>query len=155
MLSAHTASAPPVARHDTKSAPEPAHQDASTKLQMTAQRNLQIARAMLQKNDLAAADARLAAVLAVQPKNRDALAMHGDLSDREQQRDMALDVARGCENSGHWTCAWHNAGNALVLDSSSADARRIIARAMYEAQTAKALAPPPVADPTPAGVYHH
>jgi hypothetical protein len=110
---------------------------------------------MLQKNNLSAADARLAAVLAVQPKNRDALAMRADLQDREQQRDVALDVARGCENIGRWTCAWHNAGNALVLDSSSADAKRIIARAMSEDQSSKAPGPAPQAEPVPSGPYHH
>jgi hypothetical protein len=119
------------------------------------QKNLQGVRVMLQKNNLSAADARLAAVLAVQPKNRDALAMRADLQDREQQRDVALDVARGCENIGRWTCAWHNAGNALVLDSSSADAKRIIARAMSEDQSSKAPGPAPQAEPVPSGPYHH
>jgi hypothetical protein len=122
-------------------------------------RNLQIARAMLQKDNLSAAGSRLAAVIAVQPKNRDALAMSTDLSERQQQRDVALDVARGCENSGRWTCAWHHAGNALVIDSSSADAKRILARAMVEAEFAKAPAAVPAAvpgaDPPRDLPYHH
>jgi hypothetical protein len=159
---------PPVARHDTKAALEPARsgvltnqqtsQQASKQAsqQINLQRNLQIARAMLQKNDLPAAGGRLAAVLTVQPKNRDALAMRADLSEREQQRDTALDVARGCENAGRWTCAWHSAGNALVLDSSNAEARQIIARAMYEEQIDKAQAAPmPPPDPAHAELYHH
>ncbi|MEW6342792.1 MAG: hypothetical protein AB1704_19210 [Pseudomonadota bacterium] len=155
---------PPVARHETKAAPAPAHpgllanQQTSQQAiqQANLQRNLQIARAMLQRNDLSAAGGRLAAVLTVQPKNRDALAMHADLTDREQQRDTALDVARGCENIGRWTCAWHSAGSALVLDSSSAEARQIIARAMYEEQIDKAQAAPmPPADPAHADLYHH
>ena len=118
-------------------------------------RNLQIARAMLQKDNLSAAGSRLAAVIAVQPKNRDALAMSTDLSERQQQRDVALDVARGCENSGRWTCAWHNAGNALVIDSSSADAKRILARAMVEAEFTSAPAAAPGADPPRDLPYHH
>lgn len=146
--SARPTPTPPVARHETKSAPEPERPDVLA--------NLQIARALLQRNDLSAAGARLAAVLAVQPRNRDALAMRADLSDRQQQRDTALDAARGCENNGRWVCAWHNAGNALVLDSSSADAKRIIARAMYEEQIDKAQAAPlPTVEPPPAGLYHH
>jgi hypothetical protein len=109
-------------------------------------RNLQIARAMLQRDNLSAAESRLAAVLNVQPKNRDALGMRADLSAREQQRDAALDVARGCEYMSRWTCAWHNAGSALVIDSGSADAKRIVAEAMHEAQTERRPATAPSAE---------
>ena len=97
-------------------------------------RNLQIARAMLQKDNLTAAGSHLSAVLAAQPNNREALDMRADLAGREQQRDAALDVAHGCVYMGRWNCAWHNAGSALVIDSGSADARSIIAQAMNEAQ---------------------
>jgi hypothetical protein len=97
-------------------------------------RNLQIASAMLQKDNLTSAETHLSAVLAAQPKNREALDMREDLSGREQQRDAALDVARGCVYMTRWNCAWQNAGNALVIDSGSVEAKAIIAQAMNEAQ---------------------
>jgi hypothetical protein len=106
-------------------------------------RNLQIAHAMLQRNNLSAAESRVAAVLVVQPNNRDALSMREDLSARQQQRDAALSDARGCAYMGRWTCAWHNAGQALVIDSSSAEAKRMVAEAMREAQSASAPATMP------------
>jgi hypothetical protein len=106
-------------------------------------RNLQIARAMLQKDNLTAAESHLSAALATQPKNQEALDMRTDLTGREQQRDAALDVARGCMYMERWNCAWHNAGNALVVDSGSAEAKSIIAQAMNEAQPpAKSAATP-------------
>jgi hypothetical protein len=111
-------------------------------------KNLQIARAMLQKDNLTAAEPRLSAVLAAQPKNREALDMRADLTGREQRRDAALDVAHGCVYMGRWNCAWHNAGSALVIDSGSADAKNIIAQAMNEAQPpARARAAPPIVGP--------
>jgi len=103
-------------------------------------RNLQIARAMLQKDNLTAAEPHLSAALATQPKNQEALDMRTDLTGREQQRDAALDVARGCVYMERWNCAWHNAGSALVIDSGSAEAKSLIAQAMNEAQ-------PPVKSP--------
>jgi predicted Zn-dependent protease len=89
---------------------------------------------MLQKDNLTAAESHLSAALATQPKNQEALDMRTDLTGREQQRDAALDVARGCMYMERWNCAWHNAGNALVVDSGSAEAKSIIAQAMNEAQ---------------------
>ncbi|MGF6726278.1 hypothetical protein P3T43_005667 [Paraburkholderia sp. GAS41] len=118
-------------------------------------RNLQIAHAMLQRNNLSAAESRVAAVLVVQPNNRDALSMREDLSARHQQRDAALDVARGCEYMGRWTCAWQQAGNALVIDSGSAEAKRIVALAMHEAQLARAPSAAPVADSSHEPAPHH
>jgi predicted Zn-dependent protease len=111
---------------------------------------------MLQKNDLAGAESRLSAVLATQPKNRDALSMRADLSTREQQRDASLDIARACAYMSHWTCAWHNAGNAMVFDSSSAEARGIVAQAMHEVQLENApLSAPAVAAPPREPPPHH
>jgi len=119
-------------------------------------KNLQIAHGMLQRDNLSAAESRVAAVLAVQPTNRDALSMRDDLSARQQQRDAALDVARGCEYMQRWTCAWHNAGSALVIDSSSAEAKRIITDAMQEAQPKSApAAPAPVAETLHDAPPHH
>jgi predicted Zn-dependent protease len=111
-----------------------------------AARNLQIAQAMMQKGNLSGAQSRLAAVLSTQPKNHDALSLRADLNTREQQRDASLDVARACAYMSHWTCAWHNAGNAMVIDSSNAEARSLVAQAMHESQVENT----PPAPPTPA-----
>lgn len=138
--------APPTKR-DVTGNPDETRPDVST--------NLQIAHAMLQRSNLAAAESRVAAVLAVQPKNRDALSMREDLRARQQQRDAALDLARGCAYMERWTCAWHNAGNALVIDSSSADAKRIVAQAMREAQSGSARATMPTADSSREPPPHH
>jgi hypothetical protein len=138
--------APPTKR-DVTGSPDETRPDVST--------NLQIAHAMLQRDNLAAAESRVAAVLAVQPKNRDALSMREDLRARQQQRDAALDLARGCAYMGRWTCAWHNAGNALVIDSSSADAKRIVAQAMREAQSGSARATMPLTDSPHDPPPHH
>jgi hypothetical protein len=134
-------------KRDVAGNPDQTHPDVTT--------NLQIAHAMLQRDNLAAAESRVAAVLAVQPKNRDALSMREDLSARQQQRDAALDLARGCAYMERWTCAWHNAGNALVIDSSSADAKRIVAQAMREAQSGSAPAPVPATDSSREPPPHH
>jgi predicted Zn-dependent protease len=112
-------------------------------------KNLQIARASLQRDDLSTADAKLAAVIAAQPKNRDALSLRDELADRQRQRDVALEVARNCENEGRWTCAWQSAGNALVMDSSSADAKRIVTRSIQQSQTAAAPPAPAENDSQP------
>jgi len=118
-------------------------------------RNLQIAHAMLQRDNLSAAESRVGAILAVQPNNRDALSMREVLSARQQQRDAALDTARGCEYMGRWTCAWHNAGNALVIDSSSEEAKRIVAEAMHEAQSRSVRVAAPVTEPPHEPLPHH
>jgi hypothetical protein len=118
-------------------------------------RNLQIAHAMLQRDNLSAAESRVGAILAVQPNNRDALSMREDLSARQQRRDAALDTARGCEYMGRWTCAWHNAGNALVIDSSSEEAKRIVAEAMHEAQSRSVRVAAPVTEPPHEPLPHH
>jgi Tfp pilus assembly protein PilF len=136
-------------QHPTTSSTPDAKRDAVTKPIVNGKpdqarpdvtRNLQIARAMLQKDNLTAAESHLSAALATQPKNQEALDMRTDLTGREQQRDAALDVARGCVYMERWNCAWHNAGSALVIDSGSAEAKSLIAQAMNEAQ-------PPVKSP--------
>jgi hypothetical protein len=113
-----------------KSATDQASRDAT--------KNLQMAQAMLARDDLSAARSHLSKVLAAQPKNRDAQGLDATLSAREQQRDAVLQTARNCESSGRWICAWHNAGSAIVIDSGSADARRILSHAMNEAEASKA-----------------
>lgn len=92
--------------------------------------SLQSARINLEKNNLGSARAALMNVLAEDPNNAQALRMRGDLMDREQQRDSMLASARGCEAQGRWTCVWHNAGNALTIDSSNGEAHWLLSQAL-------------------------
>jgi hypothetical protein len=108
-------------------------------------RHLRAARADLQENNLSATKARLAAAIAVQPDNRDALSMRSTVNAREQQRDALLSLARGCGYIARWTCVSHNAGIALQIDSSSKEAQRLATLAMRESE----LQIPPPAGPAP------
>ncbi|MGF6939742.1 hypothetical protein OKW41_008904 [Paraburkholderia sp. UCT70] len=97
-----------------------------------AERNLKATHGYLQRGNLAATRARLAAVITAQPDNRDARSMRAQVSTLEQQRDALLSLARGCSNVGHWECASHNANEALRIDSSSKAAQRLVALASHE-----------------------
>ncbi|MFM0057517.1 hypothetical protein PQR64_17975 [Paraburkholderia phytofirmans] len=108
-------------------------------------RHIKAARANLQQNNLSATRARLAAIIAVQPNNRDALNMRTALSTREQQRDALLSLARGCGYIARWTCVSHNAGTALQIDSSSKEAQRLVTLAQRETE----LQIPPPVEPAP------
>lgn len=123
-------------------------------------KQLRAARANLQQNNLAATKSRLAAAIAAQPDNRDALSMRTTLAEREQQRDALLSLARGCGYIARWGCAWHNAANALLLDSSSKEAQNLATLAMRESELASAVPPPaPAPETTPedhnAVISHH
>ncbi|WP_233800127.1 hypothetical protein [Paraburkholderia sp. HP33-1] len=102
------------------------------KLRADAERNLKAAHGYLQRGNLSATKARLAAVITAQPDNRDARRMRAEVSTLEQQRDALLSLARGCGNVRHWDCASHNANEALQIDSSSKAARRLVALASHE-----------------------
>lgn len=108
-------------------------------------RHLRAAHADLQASNLAATKTRLAAAIAAQPDNRDALNLRSTLNAREQQRDALLSLARGCGYIARWACVAHNAGTALTIDSSSKEAQRLVALATRESQ----LQMPPPADPAP------
>lgn len=108
-------------------------------------RHLRAARANLQQNNLSATRVRLAAAIAAQPDNRDALNLRSTVSQREQQRDALLSLARGCGYIARWTCVSHNAGTALQIDSSSKEAQRLVTLAQRETE----LQMPPPAEPAP------
>jgi hypothetical protein len=108
-------------------------------------RHLRAARANLQQNNLSATRGRLAAAIAAQPDNRDALNLRSTVSQREQQRDALLSLARGCGYIARWTCVSHNAGTALQIDSSSKEAQRLVTLAQRETE----LQMPPPAEPAP------
>lgn len=97
-----------------------------------AERNLKAAHGYLQRGNLAATKARLAAAITAQPDNRDARRMRAQVGTLEQQRDALLSLARGCSNVGRWECASHNANEALRIDSSSKDAQRLVSLASHE-----------------------
>lgn len=112
-------------------------------------RHIKAARFDLQQNNLSATRARLAAAIAVQPDNRDALNMRSTLNTREQQRDALLSLARSCGTIARWTCVRHSAGSALQIDSSSKEAQRLVMLAARESEPAFTLPAPSVPDPVP------
>ncbi|TKC92633.1 hypothetical protein FAZ69_02910 [Trinickia terrae] len=136
----------PAAAQTTASAAAP---DSTDRHGKAPPRDLQSIQANLQKNDLTDAHAALSEVLAAQPDNGDAQRMRQELQAREQARDAALRVARGCAQQGLWTCVWHNAGDALAADSGSAEAKSLIARSIRESGWGKASqAPAPAPEQT-------
>jgi hypothetical protein len=86
----------------------------------------------LQKNDLKGAQGALDRALADDPNNSEAFMLRQDLLSREQSRDDALIAARGCAAQHQWRCAWHNAGKALAIDSSSAEAKAMVQRSIVD-----------------------
>ena len=151
--------APPASRRVAVASSGPKHNPGSppgnqtnsplAKPRVDVSKQLRAARANLQQNNLSATKARLAAAIAAQPDNRDALSMRTTLTEREQQRDALLSVARGCGYIARWGCTWHNAANALLLDSSSQEALNLVSLAMRESELASAWPSAPVAEPTP------
>jgi hypothetical protein len=91
-------------------------------------RDLAIARAALEENDLAQAHAALTRALDEDPANSEAFTLRQDLRSREQARDADLHTARACLARRQWTCAWHSAGNAQSIDSSSTEASALVER---------------------------
>ncbi len=86
----------------------------------------------MQKSDLTSAHAALARALVKEPANSEAFMLRQDLHSREQARDAALNVARGCAAQHLWHCAWQNAGNALSIDTSSLEARSMVQRSIVD-----------------------
>jgi Tfp pilus assembly protein PilF len=99
-----------------------------------AQIELQLARANMDKNNLTTARAVLSRVLVEQPNNIDAIKLNADLEDRELKRNAILLAARSCATRDQWTCVWRNAGNALVIDASSAEAKQLLTQAMWQSE---------------------
>ncbi|WP_109478911.1 hypothetical protein [Paraburkholderia sp. C35] len=91
---------------------------------------LGVARASLEQRNLAAAKAAVAQVLAVAPRNADALRMQADIADRENERDAALRVATICAKDVIWSCVVKQANQALAADSGSKDAQILLERAI-------------------------
>jgi len=134
-----------------------AKRDHGTPLPLTAEdkaradlsRHLRAARASLQKNNLVATKARVAAAIAVQPQSREAQNLRAAVNAREQQRDAFLNLARGCGNIARWDCVASNASSALELDSSSKEARHLVTLAMHQSALAIAETVTPEPEPAP------
>ena len=123
--------------------------DQPDKLRTDVSRHLKAARASLEQNNLSATKARLAAAVAAQPANRDALNLRTAVNTREQQRDALLNLARACGYVSRWACMWRNASNALQVDSSSKEAQRLATLAMHESAFENTPPAEPAAEPTP------
>ncbi|SOE68246.1 hypothetical protein SAMN05446635_3252 [Burkholderia sp. OK233] len=159
------AAPPPVPRRTMTASAEAKHNPGGqtnnlpVKPPVDASRQIRSARANLQQNNLSATKARLAAAIAAQPDNPDALRMRETVSAREQQRDALLSVARGCGYVARWTCVWHKAGDALQVDSSSKEAQRLLTLAMRESELASAWpstpAPETTSDERSSAISHH
>lgn len=95
--------------------------------------SLQAARASLQTNDLAGAQAALQEALARQPDNADARLMQQDLLQRLLKRDAFIRAANACVQERVWSCVRHNASDALAVDPSSNSAKTLLERSIREA----------------------
>ena len=92
-------------------------------------RQLALARANLTRNRLWPARRAIQHALAGQPGNDDAQRLRTELMARERQRDALLGYARQCARGGQWDCVRQYAGRAASVDTSSREARRLLARA--------------------------
>jgi hypothetical protein len=84
----------------------------------------------LARNDLTQAKAAVADALSIAPGNPDALRMQSDVTDRENQRDVALGVANTCASEKMWRCVFERSSQALAIDASNADAQALLQRAI-------------------------
>lgn len=124
------------ARAPSAASPSAKEEPHSERRQASVAHSIAVAQENLAKNNLSAARRAIAAAQAAQPDNSDAFMLQRDLVSREQARDAALVAARTCLVEQRWTCAWHNAGNALSIDASSGEARALVNRAMIESNAA-------------------
>lgn len=80
----------------------------------------------LENNDLHTARSGIYWALSLQSDNREAFTLKQDLLSRQAARDAALKAARSCVGQERRQCVWHNASNALSIDSSSAEAKALV-----------------------------
>jgi hypothetical protein len=96
--------------------------------------DLQIARINMDKNNLTTARAALSRALVAEPNNISAIKMNADLQDREFKRNGILLAARSCAAQDQWNCVWRNAGEALVIDPSNAEAKQLLTQARWQSE---------------------
>ncbi|WP_250504673.1 hypothetical protein [Caballeronia sp. AZ7_KS35] len=88
------------------------------------------ARDGLGKNNLQLARSGIFWALSLQANNPEVLRLKQDLLSRERARNAALKAARSCVVQQRAMCAWQNANTALLIDSSSNEAKGLVARSM-------------------------
>lgn len=107
---------------------EPASKnDAAARIDVT--RQLAMARTDLGRNNLWPAQRAIANALSAQPDNADAQRLRAELASRVQDRNALIEHARLCERSRQWACTREYAQRALRVDTSSREAKRLLARA--------------------------
>ena len=111
-------------------APPPGDKASADKNQKLMPLALARARDGLGKNNLQLARSGIFWALSLQPDNPDALRLKQDLLSREKVRNAALRAARSCVVQERAMCAWQNANTALSIDSSSNEAKGLVARSM-------------------------
>lgn len=94
---------------------------------------LQDIRAALDRRDLTTARARMKALPAQQQTRPEFDALKDELSNRELQRDAALQLARACERTSAWACVQQNAAEALALDGSNGESQAMLERVITHA----------------------
>jgi hypothetical protein len=117
---------------------------------------LRTARAGLAHSNLSEAKAAISDALSIEPDNAEALQMQSDLKDRENQRDVALNVANTCAKDKLWTCVRERASQALSIDVSSPDAQALLERVILSTgwkPLTGAAAPAPRGATPPANVH--
>lgn len=120
-----TPQAPAVAQ--SPPATQPSARDAGDKNRKMMPIALSRAHDGLARNDLHMARSGVYWALSLQPDNPEALQMKQDLLSRERARDDALKAARSCVVQQSPICAWQNANHALSIDSSSTEAKALVA----------------------------
>ncbi|SAK61270.1 hypothetical protein AWB77_02115 [Caballeronia fortuita] len=111
-------------------APPPSDKASADKNQKSMQLALARAHDGLGKNNLQLARSGILWALSLQPNNPEALRLRQDLLSREAARNAALKAARSCVVQERAMCAWQNANSALSIDSSSNEAKGLVARSM-------------------------
>jgi hypothetical protein len=94
--------------------------------------SLHAARARREANDLSGAQAAVNAAFSMESSNADAQMIQHELTTLEQRRDAALQTAQVCIKDHLWNCVAHSASDALAIDSGSAEAKTLLARAIVE-----------------------
>lgn len=128
----------------------PPRADANIHADADISRQLALVRADLGKNSLWPARRALHSALARQPGNVDAERLLAELGSRERERDALLGHARVCARSGQWACVRQYAGRATSVDTSSREARRLLARASGNHEEVVVRHSPP---PSPAELF--
>jgi hypothetical protein len=112
-----------------RASPPPMKGRANARVDANVDRQLATVRADLGRNSLWPAHRAMRSALAMQPGNDDAQVLSAELASRERERNALLGHAQLCARRGEWVCVREYAGRAARVDTSSVEARRLLARA--------------------------